>query len=141
MGFFSNMESINKIYKILASLEKNLADYVGNASSTNFIRNNGVYFIVKEQEIRNQLSLFSNLLDNGDRTIQYADFQFMGQKNRLANIIWGVTELLKQTNIQINLYKYLNGNIIIDIIFIIMFFKNKIILTEIFTIYFLSVII
>lgn len=105
MGFFSNMESINKIYKILASLEKNLADYVGNASSTNFIRNNGVYFIVKEQEIRNQLSLFSNLLDNGDRTIQYADFQFMGQKNRLANIIWGVTELLKQTNIQINLYK------------------------------------
>ena len=66
---------------------------------------NGAYFIVKEQEIRNQLSLFSNLLDNGDRTIQYADFQFMGQKNRLANIIWGVTELLKQTNIQINLYK------------------------------------
>ena len=59
MGFFSNMESINKIYKILASLEKNLADYVGNASSTNFIRNNGAYFIVKEQEIRNQLSLFS----------------------------------------------------------------------------------
>ena len=41
MGFFSNMESIKKIYKILAYKEKNLADYIDNASSTKFVRNNG----------------------------------------------------------------------------------------------------
>ena len=50
MGFFSSMSSINKIYKILAPLEMNVIDYVGKARSSNFIRNNGSYFVVKEQE-------------------------------------------------------------------------------------------
>ena len=50
------MSSINKIYKILAPLEMNVIDYVGKARSSNFIRNNGSYLVVKEQDIRNQLS-------------------------------------------------------------------------------------
>lgn len=103
--FFSSMSSINKIYKILAPLEMNVIDYVGKARSSNLIRNNGSYFVVKEQDIRNQLSQLSNLLDNGGRTVQLADFQFMGQQNRLANIIWAVTELTNQTAREINLYK------------------------------------
>ena len=82
MGFFSSMSSINKIYKILAPLEMNVIDYVGKA--------------------RSQLS---NLFDNGGRTVQLADFQFMGQQNRLANIIWAVTELTNQTAREINLHK------------------------------------
>lgn len=105
MGFFSSMSSINKIYKILAPLEMNVIDYVGKARSSNFIRNNGSYFVVKEQDIRNQLSQLSNLLDNGGRTVQLADFLFMGQQNRLANIIWAVTELTNQTAREINLHK------------------------------------
>ena len=93
MGFFSSMSSINKIYKILAPLEMNVIDYVGKARSSNFIRNNGSYFVVKEQDIRNQLSQLSNLFDNGGRTVQ------------LANIIWAVTELTNQTAREINLHK------------------------------------
>lgn len=99
MDFFSR----HKIKKILASLEMDVVDYISKARSSISIRNNSSYLVMKGQEIRNQLSQLSNLIDNG--AFLYADYQFMGQQNRLANIIWGVTELTNQTAREINLHK------------------------------------
>ena len=99
MDFFSR----HKIKKILASLEMDVVEYMSMASSSFSIRNNSSYLVMKGQEIRNQLSQLSNLIDNG--AFLYADYQFMGQQNRLANIIWEVTELINQTERHINLHK------------------------------------
>ncbi len=99
MDFFSR----HKIKKILASLEMDVVDYMSKARSSISIRNNSSYLVMKGQEIRNQLSQLSNLIDNG--AFLYADYQFMGQQNRLANIIWEVTELINQTERHINLHK------------------------------------
>ena len=80
-------------------------DYMSKARSSISIRNNSSYLVMKGQEIRNQLSLLSNIIDNGGGTFLFSDFQFTGQQIRLANIIWAVTDLINRTERQINLHK------------------------------------
>lgn len=84
MGFFSSMNAIRKVYEVLALLEKDVADYL-RKSEIDFI-NNRTYFEYKKRDILNHLQELSALEKIGGNTVQCADFQFMGQKNRLGNI-------------------------------------------------------
>ncbi|MBF0945811.1 MAG: hypothetical protein HXK16_08210 [Alloprevotella sp.] len=102
---FFNITGKDKINKILASLETDVVDYMSKARSSISIRNNSSYLVVKGQEIRNQLSQLSNIIDNGGGTFLFTDFQFTGQQDSLATIIWAVTEFINKTERQINLNK------------------------------------
>lgn len=103
--YFFNITGKDKINKILASLETDVVDYMSKAHSSISIRNNSSYLVVKGQEIRNQLSQLSNIIDNGGGTFLFTDFQFTGQQDNLATIIWAVTEFINKTERQINLNK------------------------------------
>lgn len=93
MGFFSSMNTIRKVYNVLALLEKNVFEYL-RISETHF--NNCTDLEYKKRDILNLLQELSTLEEIGGKAIQYADFQFMGQKNRLGTIIFLTNQLIQQ---------------------------------------------
>jgi len=93
MGFFSSMNAIRKVNKVLALLEKDVADYL-RKSETDFI-NNRTYLEYKKRDILNYLQELSALEKISGNTVQCADFQFMGQKNRLGTIIYLTYQLIQ----------------------------------------------
>lgn len=93
MGFWGSMNTIRKVYKVLSILEQDVVDYL-RKSETDFI-NNRNYFEFKKREIINHLKELSTLEKLGGNTVQYADFQFMGQKNRLDTIIYLTNQLIQ----------------------------------------------
>lgn len=93
MGFFTDMGNIRKVYKVLAVLEADVNDYL--AKSTSDPINYHTYIENKKADIVYRLSELSNLERSGGNTIQYADFQFMGNKNRLSDIIRITSELVQ----------------------------------------------
>lgn len=93
MGFFSSMNAIRKVNKVLALLEKDVADYL-RKSEADFI-NNRTYLEYKKRDILNYLQELSALEKISGNTVQCADFQFMGQKNRLGTIIYLTYQLIQ----------------------------------------------
>ena len=93
MGFFSSMNTIRKVYKILEILEKDVADYQ-RKSEMDFVKNRS-YLDCKKRDILFRLQELSNLERNGGATVQCADFKFMGHNNKLGTIIFLINQLIQ----------------------------------------------
>lgn len=93
MGLFTDMGNIRKVYKILAALEVDVNDYLAKSKSDPI--NHHAYMENKKADIIYRLRELSNLERSGGNTILYADFQFMGYKNRLGDIIRITYELVQ----------------------------------------------
>lgn len=104
MGIFGDMRSIKKIYDLLAVLEKELVNYVGNAQSTSFIRDNRAFLASQEAQINNNLYELMSIVDKSGDTVKCADFLFMEEKHRIGQIIFGITKLMEQTKAQIRCF-------------------------------------
>lgn len=92
MGFFRSMSAIRKAYKILASLEQEINDYLriskmGSTDKTDLIN--------KRFTIHNLLRELSDIEKGSGSTVQCAEFQFMGQQATLSQIIYLVYQIMR----------------------------------------------
>lgn len=92
MWFFSSMNSIGKIYDQLKVIEQLLIE----------LRVKGENSFNKEitrrliSEIESHMASLQSIVDESSNSVKCADFQFLGEKRRIGDIIWGVTEMLKR---------------------------------------------
>ena len=84
MGFFKDMSLIGKVNKHLNAMEV-IIDR-GNRGS---LRQDDVCLI------RSHLNELIEISRKGNRTIDYADFEFVGRKFRLDEIIYIIDDVLK----------------------------------------------
>lgn len=83
MGFFKDMGLINKVYKHLKAIESII------------YTSNGALFRQREAlQIHQHLKELIEISNKGNRTIDYADFVFIGHKNRLREIIYAINNIL-----------------------------------------------
>lgn len=91
MGFFSNYSTIGKIYKTLNLLENDLTIMQRELC----FRAPSVDFVQASTDGMSHLRDLINLANNGGSTVQCANFEFAGQKRRIFDIIYSITEYMK----------------------------------------------
>lgn len=103
MGFFSNMSSINKAYKVLSELEQQFM-VLTNMSTSEIARYGRCNLSVMLSEAQSNINKLSDILSTSGSTVQNADFQFFGHKLRLAQIIYACNEMLQRAKDNIRLH-------------------------------------
>lgn len=91
MGFFGNMMSINKIYRLLEDIEPLMATLLDMAQSNSSDRQ---LMVALSGKIRILLNELISINKNAGNTVRCADFQFMGGKHRIDYIIAAVSEII-----------------------------------------------
>ena len=91
MGFFGNMRSINKIYKLLEEIEPLLASLSDMAQSSSQDRQ---LMVTLSGTIRVLLNELVSIVNDAGNTVKCADFQFMGGKYRIDYIIAAISEII-----------------------------------------------
>lgn len=90
MGFFGNMRSINKVYRLLEEIEPLMAALSDMAQSNSSDRQ---LMIALSRKIRILLNELISIAQNAGNTVKCADFQFMGGKYRIDYIIAAISEI------------------------------------------------
>lgn len=103
MGFFGNMSSINKAYRVLSELEQELT-LLTNMSTTEIAHYGKDRLNVLLAETQNNIRDLSDILSTSGSTVQNADFKFFGHKLRLAQIVYACTEMLQRAKNNIRLH-------------------------------------
>lgn len=92
MGFFNNYNTIGKIYKTLNLLENDLTtmqrELCFHSPSINFEQ--------ASTDGMKHLKDLINLANNAGSTVLCANFEFAGQKRRILDIIYSITEYMEK---------------------------------------------
>lgn len=91
MGFFGNMRSINKIYRLLEDIEPLMATLLDMAQSNSSDRQ---LMVALSGKIRILLNELISITKDAGNTVRCADFQFMGGKHRIDYIIAAISEII-----------------------------------------------
>ncbi len=104
MGFFSDMGSIRKVYKLLGAIESEMLDYLLHAVSWQYVLSNYDSLQMDEMRLRSKVRELVQIYQQGNKTIQYADFQFKGGSYRLYQIIDMLNDEIGRASKQIESY-------------------------------------
>ena len=90
MGFFGNMRSINRIYALLREIEPLMVSLTEMSQHNTSDRQLTLALANKMCKLKNELT---DVVRNAGNTVRCADFQFMGGKYRIDDIIAAISEI------------------------------------------------